>query len=81
MTSRIGSPRLVAIDMTSFTRSSYSIREAIYSVVAGIAARSASSTELRPVTNSLSSEDFGLRCCRCGAPSAGVALRLPPEAS
>ena len=61
ITSRIGRPRLVASDMTSLTRSSYSIRVATYRAVAGMRARSASSTELRPVTISNSSPVFGRR--------------------
>jgi hypothetical protein len=61
MTSSTGMLRVVASLRTSLTRSSISMRVATYSAEAGILARSASSTELRPVTTSNSASDLALR--------------------
>src|SRR5690606_14281807 len=52
LTSRIASPRSLAVRTLSLTRSSMSIPYATYSAVAGIRARSASTTGLRPTSSS-----------------------------
>ncbi len=76
--------RWVAIDSISLTRSSISTRCAMYIAVAGIFARSASSTELRPVTVSVSVVLSFDRALRFGLPpEAGrpPGLPFPPAAA